>query len=98
MNWTWGVEFIEIDPVVVGTETFDNVLDPEERQKLIEETAPRQIAPEGSSWLRDPVALSHSKRQARALRRRLRLVLGRRETSPSPRRSCGGSRERWATR
>jgi len=37
MNWAYGVEFIEIDPALLGVETFDGVEDPEARQELLEE-------------------------------------------------------------
>jgi endonuclease/exonuclease/phosphatase family metal-dependent hydrolase len=34
MNWAYGTEFVEIDPVVLGTESFDDIADPEERARL----------------------------------------------------------------
>ena len=37
MNWAFGAEFIEIDPVVLGLEDFDEVEDAETREQLLEE-------------------------------------------------------------
>jgi len=37
MNWVWGLEFVEIDPVVLGLEGFGSIEDPEERKKLLQE-------------------------------------------------------------
>ena len=37
MNWVWGLEFVEIDPVVLGLEGFSDVEDPEEQRELLEE-------------------------------------------------------------
>ena len=39
MNWAYGVEFLEIDPVQTGTETFDKVQDEADRQRLRQEIA-----------------------------------------------------------
>ena len=39
MNWAYGVEFIEIDPTLLGTATFDSVEDEQERSELVELTA-----------------------------------------------------------
>jgi endonuclease/exonuclease/phosphatase family metal-dependent hydrolase len=39
MNWVYGVEFIEIDPKLLGTETFDELEDEELRRQLIESLA-----------------------------------------------------------
>jgi endonuclease/exonuclease/phosphatase family metal-dependent hydrolase len=36
MNWAYGVEFLEIDPKQLGTATFDDVKDEEERRQLEE--------------------------------------------------------------
>lgn len=38
MNWAYGVEFVEIDPTLLGTATFDSVEDEQERRQLIEHT------------------------------------------------------------
>jgi endonuclease/exonuclease/phosphatase family metal-dependent hydrolase len=35
MNWAWGVEFVEVDPTLLGTEKFQEVKDPENRAKLV---------------------------------------------------------------
>jgi endonuclease/exonuclease/phosphatase family metal-dependent hydrolase len=37
MNWAYGVEFLEIDPKQLGTETFDNVKDEATRKEYLEE-------------------------------------------------------------
>ena len=37
MNWVWGLEFVEIDPVVLGTEKYQYIEDPEQREDLVEE-------------------------------------------------------------
>ena len=37
MNWAYGVEFLEIDPKQIGTETFENVKDEKVRQELLKE-------------------------------------------------------------
>ncbi|MCZ6877017.1 MAG: endonuclease/exonuclease/phosphatase family protein [Acidobacteria bacterium] len=39
MNWAYGVEFVEIDPTLLGTATFESVEDEQERQELIEYSA-----------------------------------------------------------
>lgn len=39
MNWTYGVEFVEVDPISLGTEQFADVEDGEERKALIDATA-----------------------------------------------------------
>ena len=39
MNWAWGVEFVEVDPVILGTEKFEEVSDPQERAKMQEAVA-----------------------------------------------------------
>ena len=39
MNWTYGVEFVEVDPISLGTEQFEEVEDAQERQGLIDATA-----------------------------------------------------------
>jgi endonuclease/exonuclease/phosphatase family metal-dependent hydrolase len=36
MNWAWGVEFVEVDPMILGTEKFEEVDDPQERAKMVE--------------------------------------------------------------
>jgi endonuclease/exonuclease/phosphatase family metal-dependent hydrolase len=38
MNYAYGVEFVEVDPLVLGTETFEGVKDPE-RTALVKQTA-----------------------------------------------------------
>jgi|GEM_PF-254336 len=38
MNWAYGVEFVEIDPVHLGTERFSGVRDEAERRSLIEQS------------------------------------------------------------
>ncbi|MCB1018374.1 MAG: endonuclease/exonuclease/phosphatase family protein [Bryobacterales bacterium] len=35
MNWAYGVEFVEVDPLQLGTETFEGIKDEQERQKMI---------------------------------------------------------------
>ncbi len=35
MNWAYGVEFVEVDPMILGTEQFQEVENPEERAKLL---------------------------------------------------------------
>lgn len=37
MNWAFGVEFVEVDPVSLGTETFEGIPDEEERRALRDE-------------------------------------------------------------
>jgi endonuclease/exonuclease/phosphatase family metal-dependent hydrolase len=37
MNWTYGVEFLEIDPKQLGTDTFDDSEPEADRQQLLEE-------------------------------------------------------------
>jgi len=37
MNWAYGVEFLEIDPKQLGTDTFDSIEDQQARQQLVEE-------------------------------------------------------------
>jgi len=37
MNWAYGVEFIEVDPITLGTETLPGLKDPVERQQLLAE-------------------------------------------------------------
>ena len=37
MNWVYGVEFVEIDPALLGLETFEDVEDPQARQELLDE-------------------------------------------------------------
>src|ERR1700676_1067658 len=37
MNWAYGVEFLEIDPKQLGTDTFDDKEDEQARQQLIEQ-------------------------------------------------------------
>jgi len=39
MNYAYGVEFVEVDPLVLGTETFEGVNDPTERAALMKESA-----------------------------------------------------------
>ncbi|MEZ5363087.1 MAG: endonuclease/exonuclease/phosphatase family protein [Bryobacterales bacterium] len=34
MNWAYGVEFVEVDPLQLGTETFEGLDDEQERQKM----------------------------------------------------------------
>jgi hypothetical protein len=34
MNWAYGVEFVEVDPKVLGTQSFANVKNPAERKEL----------------------------------------------------------------
>ena len=36
-NWVWGLEFVEIDPVVLGTEKYKQIEDLEQREDLVEE-------------------------------------------------------------
>lgn len=35
MNWAFGVEFVEVDPLTMGTETFEAVADPAKREELV---------------------------------------------------------------
>jgi endonuclease/exonuclease/phosphatase family metal-dependent hydrolase len=37
MNWAFGVEFVEVDPITLGTETLPEIEDPEERRQLLAE-------------------------------------------------------------
>ena len=39
MNYAWGAEFVEVDPLVLGTETFTAVEDANERAALVKEIA-----------------------------------------------------------
>lgn len=39
MNWTYGVEFVEVDPITLGTERFEDVEDAQERQGLLDAIA-----------------------------------------------------------
>lgn len=39
MNWAYGVEFVEVDPIALGTEKFEDLEDAQERQSLVEATA-----------------------------------------------------------
>lgn len=39
MNYAYGVEFVEIDPLNLGTETFEGVKDPKERAELVKQSA-----------------------------------------------------------
>ena len=39
MNYAYGVEFVEVDPLALGTETFEGVKDEDERAALIKESA-----------------------------------------------------------
>ncbi len=39
MNWTYGVEFVEVDPISLGTEQFKDVEDAQQRQGLVDATA-----------------------------------------------------------
>jgi hypothetical protein len=34
MNWAYGVEFVEVDPKILGTQSFANVENPDERKEL----------------------------------------------------------------
>lgn len=40
MNWAWGAEFAEVDPTFLGTETFEEIKDPERRARLVAALAP----------------------------------------------------------
>jgi endonuclease/exonuclease/phosphatase family metal-dependent hydrolase len=35
MNWAWGVEFVEVDPMILGAEKFQEVEDPKEKARLL---------------------------------------------------------------
>ena len=37
MNWAFGVEFVEVDPITLGTETLPELEDPVERRRLLAE-------------------------------------------------------------
>jgi endonuclease/exonuclease/phosphatase family metal-dependent hydrolase len=37
MNWAFGLEFLEIDPLQLGTETFEGLEDEQDRQAMIQE-------------------------------------------------------------
>ena len=39
MNYAYGVEFVEVDPLMLGTETFEGVKDTVERAALVKESA-----------------------------------------------------------
>ena len=39
MNWAWGVEFVEVDPTILGTDKFEEIEDQEERAKMIAATS-----------------------------------------------------------
>ena len=39
MNYAWGVEFVEVDPLLTGTEQFEGVEDAAERASLVKNTA-----------------------------------------------------------
>lgn len=39
MNWSYGVEFVEVDPIALGSEQFADVEDAQERQGLVDATA-----------------------------------------------------------
>ncbi len=39
MNWTYGVEFVEVDPIPLGTEQFADIEDEVARKQLLEATA-----------------------------------------------------------
>jgi endonuclease/exonuclease/phosphatase family metal-dependent hydrolase len=36
MNWAYGVEFVEVDPMILGTEQFQEVENPQDRAKLLQ--------------------------------------------------------------
>ncbi len=36
MNWAYGVEFVEVDPKILGTQSFEKVKNPDERKELEE--------------------------------------------------------------
>ncbi len=40
MNWAWGAEFVEVDPTILGTETFQEIQGPEDRAKMVAALAP----------------------------------------------------------
>jgi endonuclease/exonuclease/phosphatase family metal-dependent hydrolase len=40
MNWAWGVEFVEVDPTILGTEKFEEVKDPSERSRMVAAITP----------------------------------------------------------
>lgn len=35
MNWAYGVEFVEVDPLTMGTETFEEIEDPAKREEFV---------------------------------------------------------------
>ena len=39
MNYAYGAEFVEVDPLVLGIETFEGMKDPNERAALVKESA-----------------------------------------------------------
>ena len=55
MNWTYGVEFVEIDRINLGTEEFRQIEDAGEREALVRET---RVAPERVRALHGTAVLS----------------------------------------
>lgn len=39
MNWAYGVEFVEVDPIALGVEEFESVEDEQDRRLLVEQAA-----------------------------------------------------------
>jgi hypothetical protein len=35
MNWAWGLEFVDVAPMIIGTEKFEEMDDPQERAKML---------------------------------------------------------------
>ena len=80
MNWAYGVEFIEVDPKVLGTQSFANVKNPAERKELEDLFSVDKDRLLRLAWHRDPLSLSPSRCEARALQvSSLRLVQRREE-------------------
>ena len=67
MNWAYGVEFVEVDPKILGTQSFANVKNPDERKELEELFSVDKVAPSGLAWHRDSFPLPASGCEARAL-------------------------------
>ncbi|MDA1313238.1 MAG: endonuclease/exonuclease/phosphatase family protein [Acidobacteria bacterium] len=55
MNWAYGVEFVEINPITLGTEKFELIADPTERRERVNQI---QIDPERLRALHGTAVLS----------------------------------------
>ena len=61
MNWAYGVEFVEVDPKILGTQSFANVENQDERKELEELFSVDKSAPAWIAWQRDSFSLSSSR-------------------------------------